>query len=38
MHDDPVIYAIKDHGSRVTVFTMVAVVLAAHLLELGAYL
>lgn len=38
MHDDPVIYAIKDHGSRMTVFAMVAVMLAAHFLALGQYL
>lgn len=37
MHDDPVIYAIKDHGSRMTVFAMVAVMLGAHYLVLGAY-
>lgn len=30
MHDDPVIYAIKDRGSRVTVLGMVVVVLLAH--------
>ncbi len=34
MHDDPVIYAIKDRGSRVTVFAMIAVMLAAHFLTL----
>lgn len=38
MHDDPVVYAIKDHSSRMTVFAMVAVMLAAHFLALGAYL
>lgn len=38
MHDDPVIYAIKDHGSRMTVFAMIAVMLAAHFLALGQYL
>lgn len=35
MHDDPVVYAIKDRGSRVTVFAMIAVMLAAHFLTLG---
>ena len=35
MHDDPVVYAIKDQGSRVTVFAMIAVMLAAHFLALG---
>lgn len=38
MHDDPVIYAIKDHGSRMTVFAMVAVMLGAHFFVLGTYL
>lgn len=35
MHDDPVVYAIKDRGSRITVFAMIAVMLAAHFLRLG---
>lgn len=35
MHDDPVVYAINDRGSRFTVLAMVAVVLAAHFLTLG---
>ena len=30
MHDDPVIYAIKDRGSRITVLVMVGILLAAH--------
>ncbi|MER2512180.1 MAG: UbiA family prenyltransferase [Nitrosomonas ureae] len=30
MHDDPVVYAIKDHASRVTVLSMIVVVLIAH--------
>ena len=38
MHDDPVVYAIKDRGSRVTVFAMIAVMLAAHFLALGPLL
>lgn len=37
MHDDPVIYAIKDRGSRMTVFAMLAVMLGAHFLVFGAY-
>jgi 4-hydroxybenzoate polyprenyltransferase len=35
MHDDPVVYAIKDRGSRVTLFVMIVVMLAAHFLNLG---
>jgi 4-hydroxybenzoate polyprenyltransferase len=35
MHDDPVIYAIKDRGSRVTIFAMVVTTLAAHFLALN---
>jgi 4-hydroxybenzoate polyprenyltransferase len=35
MHDDPLIYAVKDHGSRVTVIAMIAIMLAAHFLALG---
>ena len=38
MHDDPVIYAIKDHGSRVTVFSMIVVMLVAHFMELDTAL
>jgi hypothetical protein len=38
MYDDPLVYAIKDRGSRVTVFGMIAVVLAAHFVTLGASL
>jgi len=38
MHDDPVVYAIKDHGSRVIVFSMIVVMLAAHFLTLGSVL
>lgn len=30
MHDDPVVYAIKDHGSRMTVLAMIATILVAH--------
>lgn len=35
MHDDPVVYAIKDRSSCVTVFAMVVVILAAHFLSFG---
>lgn len=38
MHDDPVIYAVKNHGSRITVLAMVCVMLMAHFLFLGEYL
>ncbi|MGV8073720.1 MAG: UbiA family prenyltransferase [Syntrophobacteraceae bacterium] len=38
MHDDPVIYAIKDHGSRAAVFLMIVVMLIAHFLKLGSVL
>lgn len=38
MHDDPVVYAIKDRGSRVTVLGMLAVMLAAHFLTLSGSL
>lgn len=36
MHDDPVIYAIKDRGSRSTVIVMGIVMLVAHFFILGA--
>jgi 4-hydroxybenzoate polyprenyltransferase/phosphoserine phosphatase len=35
MHDDPVIYAIKDFGSRITLFGMIAVVLVSHFVAVG---
>ena len=38
MHDDPVIYAIKDRGSRMTVGAMVAVMLAAHFMPINHFL
>jgi hypothetical protein len=38
MHDDPVIYAIKDDGSRVVISVMAAIMIAAHYLELGHFL
>jgi H+/Cl- antiporter ClcA len=34
MHDDPIIYAIKDRGSRITIFCMLVVMLIAHFLNL----
>ena len=34
MHDDPVIYAIEDRGSRVTVLVMIATTLFAHFVSL----
>jgi 4-hydroxybenzoate polyprenyltransferase/phosphoserine phosphatase len=38
MHDDPVVYAIKDRGSRITVFAMTTGVLVAHFLPLSSSL
>lgn len=38
MHDDPVVYAIKDHGSRMTVLGMIVVMLIAHFLTLSPIL
>lgn len=38
MHDDPVVYAIKDRGSRVTVFSMISVILVAYFTRLGSSL
>ncbi len=35
MHDDPIIFAIKDRGSRIVVFAMILATLAAHYLSLG---
>lgn len=35
MHDDPVVYAIKDRGSRLTVLGMVMVVMVGHFVSLG---
>lgn len=34
MHDDPLVYAIKDRGSRITVLAIVLTALAAHTLSL----
>ena len=36
MHDDPVVYAIKDHGSRFTVILMFAVMMIAHAVNWGS--
>jgi 4-hydroxybenzoate polyprenyltransferase len=36
MHDDPVVYAIKDDGSRITVAIMLFVMLMAHFFALGS--
>lgn len=36
MHDDPVVFAIKDRGSRVTVFGMIVLMLSAHSIDLSA--
>lgn len=38
MHDDPVVYAIENRGSRVTVLAMVCLMIAAHLVTLSDYL
>ncbi len=35
MHDDPVIYAIRDRGSRIAILAMLATVLAARYLHVG---
>ena len=35
MHDDPVIYAVKDRGSCITILAMLITMLAAHFLALG---
>jgi hypothetical protein len=34
MDDDPIVYAIMDFGSRVTVAAMIAVMLVAHFVDL----
>ncbi len=34
MHDDPLVFAIRDFGSRITIFVMLAATLAAHFLVL----
>ena len=35
MHDDPVVFAIKDRGSRIVVLFMTATMIAAHYFDLG---
>ena len=35
MDDDPVVYAIRDHGSRVSIALMLVAVLAARYLHIG---
>jgi 4-hydroxybenzoate polyprenyltransferase len=35
MHDDPVVYAVKNSGSRLTIFGMVAAVIVARFLDVG---
>lgn len=35
MHDDPVIYTVKDHGNRIALLGIVLVVLGAHFLHLS---
>lgn len=37
MHDDPIVYALKDGGSRLTVLAMVATVMLAHFWTLDIY-
>lgn len=36
MHDDPVVYAIRDRGSRIVVFFMALTMIAAHYFEIGS--
>ncbi len=35
MHDDPLVFAVRDFGSRVTILAMTCATLAAHFLRLG---
>lgn len=35
MHDDPLVYAIRDRGSRLTIVGLIVTILAAHFLTLG---
>ena len=37
MHDDPVVFALRDRGSRLTVLGIVGAVLAAHFLSIGGF-
>jgi 4-hydroxybenzoate polyprenyltransferase/phosphoserine phosphatase len=36
MHEDPVVYAVRDFGSRVTLLAMIVATIAAHFLSMGA--
>jgi len=38
MHDDPVVYAVRDKGSRVVVFFMAAAMIIAHYFNIGVLL
>jgi 4-hydroxybenzoate polyprenyltransferase len=38
MHDDPIIYALKDRGSRITIIIMAAMMMMAHFLVLDVVL
>lgn len=35
MHDDPIVFALKDFGSCMTILTMFCITLAAHFIQLG---
>jgi hypothetical protein len=35
MHDDPLVFAVRDRGSRIVVFGIILVTLVAHFLVLG---
>jgi 4-hydroxybenzoate polyprenyltransferase/phosphoserine phosphatase len=37
MHDDPVVYAVKDRGSRIVVLFMAATMIASHYCEIGSF-
>jgi hypothetical protein len=34
MTDDPIVFALKDYGSRVTVLAMIMITLAAHVIDI----
>jgi hypothetical protein len=34
MHDDPLVFAVRDFGSRITILAMIVATLAAHFLTL----
>ena len=34
MHDDPLVFSVRDYGSRITILVMIAATLAAHFLTL----